>query len=90
MIIEWLLDLVVGVVDWFLSLFDGFELPDIVTSPSGSISTLAANVQGMGVWVPWGVVAGAVGASLGVWGVMFIVKLVKQVLAHVPGFGGAG
>lgn len=90
MIAEWFFELALLVTDWFLSLFDGFELPLTVTSPSGSIATLAANVYSMGVWVPWVVVAGAVGASIAVWGVMFVVKLVKQVMAHVPGFGGAG
>lgn len=90
MIVEWFLDLVVTVAEWFFSLFDGFEIPDVVASPTGSIATLAGNVQAMGVWVPWAVVAGAVGASLGVWAVMFVIKLVKQILAHVPAFGGAG
>ena len=90
MIVEWFLDLVTTITDWFFSLFDGFEIPEVVSSPTGSISTLAGNVQAMGVWVPWGVIAGAVAAALGVWAVMFIVKLVKQDIAHVPGFGGAG
>lgn len=90
MIVEWLFDIVLVIVDWFLALFDDVEIPSEVRSPTSSFSTLAANVSAMGIWVPWSVIAGAVAASLGVYAVMFIIKLVKQVLAHIPLFGGAG
>lgn len=90
MIVEWLLDLVEIVVGWVMGLFDGLEIPDAVSNPTGTFSTLVGQAAGMGVWVPWAVIAGAVVASLGVWLVGFIIKAVKQVLAHVPLFGGAG
>lgn len=88
MIIEWLLDLVIGVVDWFFGLFDGWEIPDL--SPPPEIASLLSFLDGMGVWVPWAVIGVSITAVLGVWGVMFLIKIVRQVLAHVPLFGGSG
>lgn len=88
MIIEWFLDLVMTVVDWFFSLFEGWELPDL--SPPDELLTLYSVISGSGVWVPWAAIALSVGSVIGVWVVMFIVKVIRQLLAHVPLFGGAG
>lgn len=90
MIVEWFLGLIETVVEWFFSLFDGFEIPSAISSPDSAFGELLGNVHGLGVWVPWGVIAAVVGAVLLTWITMFVIKLVKQVLAHVPAFGGAG
>lgn len=90
MIVEWLLDLVVGIVEWFLGLFDEFDMPTEALSPMSGLSQLAGAVTGMGVWVPWAAIAISVGVVIGFWSVMMFVKIVRQVAAHVPMFGGAG
>lgn len=90
MIVEWFLDLVEVVVEWFLGLFDGLDIPDWITTPSGDIALFVSNIESMGVWVPWDVMAVVVAGVIGVYVTTFIVKLVKQILAHVPAFGGAG
>ena len=90
MIIEWFLDLVTGFVEWVLGLFDEFDMPVEVLSPASGFTQLAAAVNGMGVWVPWAVVAASVGLVIGFWVVMMTVKIVRQIAAHIPLFGGAG
>lgn len=90
MIVEWLLDLMLTVVDWLLGLVPPDFLPSFVKSPPSELSQIAAQVEGMGVWVPWGVVAVAAASSLGVWGVLFVIKVIRQLFAHVPQIGGAG
>ena len=90
MIVEWFLDLVMGFVDWFLGLFDDWELPSIFSSPPSEIYTVVGFVDSLGVWVPWAVITTVVVAVISVYAVMFIIKIVKQILAHVPAFGGAG
>lgn len=90
MIVEWFLDLVQGVVEWFLGLFDSLEVPEWLTTPPPEIYTFFGNMQSMGVWVPWTLMGGVLAAVLSVYVIGFIAKLVKQILAHVPAFGGAG
>lgn len=90
MIVEWLLDLVLGFCEWFLGLFDDFDMPTEALSPMSGLTQLAGAVNGMGVWVPWAAIAVSVSLVIGFWVVMMTVKIVRQVAAHVPLFGGAG
>lgn len=89
MILEYLLDLVLGIVEWFLGLFDDLDIPSWL-SPSGQIQSFISNFASVGVWIPWTVMASVVTAVVATYSITFVVKLVKQILAHVPGFGGAG
>lgn len=89
MIVEWFLDLVSIVVDWFFDLFDGFSVPDWMTPPA-ELRDFLGSAASMGVWVPWTVMGVVLSSVIGVYLVTFIVKLVKNVAAHIPAFGGAG
>lgn len=90
MIVEWFLDLVIGFVNWFLELFEPLSVPSWLAAPSGDMAAFVSNVSSMGVWVPWGLLASVVASVIGVYVVTFTVKLIKQILAHVPAVGGAG
>lgn len=90
MIVEWFLDLVSTVIDWFFGLFDGLSVPTWIKSPPGYVHDFFGSFASLGAWVPWAVIGSVVALVLGVYGVGFVVKVVKQILAHVPAFGGAG
>jgi len=90
MIIEWLLDLALSIVEWIFSLFGGIQIPGNIRNPSGALGSLFSQIGSLGVWVPWGVISVCVVSVLGVWGIMFLVKVIRQFIAHVPQFGGAG
>lgn len=90
MIVEWLFDLVATVVDWFFSLFNGLEVPSWLSTPPSDLALFVSNFSSMGVWVPWDILAAVISAVVAAYASLFIVKLVKQVAAHIPGFGGAG
>lgn len=90
MISEWFLTLMEGVVTWFMSLFEPIELPDWVSSPPADIASFMVNLDSVGVWVPWPIVTTVTLGVVTVYVVLFVVKIVKQVLAHVPAIGGAG
>lgn len=90
MIVEWILDLVEGFVTWFLGLFDSLELPEWMTTPPPEVLSFFSMMTSMGVWVPWGVLAAVLGVVLTVYAAAFLIKLIRQILAHVPMFGGSG
>lgn len=90
MIVEWLLDLADGFVAWFFRLFDGLDVPEWIAGPPAYVYDFFGTLHSLGVWVPWFVMSSVAAVVLTVYGVGFIVKIVKQVLAHVPVFGGAG
>lgn len=89
MIVEWLLDLVVQFVQWVMSLFSELALPDWA-SPTSDLATFIGYGASLGAWVPWATMAAVVGSVLLVYVVGFGVKLARQIIAHVPAFGGAG
>ena len=90
MIVEWLLDLVTGFVGWVLGLFDDWQLPTELMSPHSGIFYVYSFLTSMGVWVPWAGIGVIVTITMGCYMFLFVVKLIKNLIAHVPGFGGSG
>lgn len=88
MIIEWLVTVAASISAWFASLFPTWA-PGTLDFTDAMI-TLAGAVAGMGVWMPLGVLAVCVGVVCVAWVVMVGIKLVRAIVAHIPGIGGAG
>lgn len=91
MITEWLLNLAAGFVAWLATLFpewEGFE--STFGQFAGFLSELMGAFVGLGVWVPWAVIAACVGVQITAWLLSLSGKTLRAVAAHIPFFGGAG
>ena len=66
------------------------DFPAWFTTPPPFVYELTEMVGSMSVWVPFGHLMLLAVLVLGVWLSMFVFKIVKQLLAHVPQLGGAG
>lgn len=71
-------------------LFGEWEPPDELVNASDGARGLMSNMAGMGAWVEWTVLAACVAVQVAIWGSVVGIKLVRAVVAHIPGFGGAG
>lgn len=89
MITEFFIGIGVWIAEFILGLFD-FDLPDFFTEPPTVVQDLGGMVASLGVWVPWGVLSSAVFWVFALWVIFFLVKLVRQLVAHVPQVGGSG
>lgn len=90
MILEWLLTIGTSVSGWIADLFPIWNVPAALSSPQSAVASVMSNFVGLGSWVSWPILIGCVAAVLGTWLVMFTIKLIRAVIAHVPQFGGAG
>lgn len=91
MIIEWFLDLALGIVEWFLGLAP-FELvpQEAVLDVGAGIAPWAHGVYDLGVWIPWNVLALWVPLVGGVYVASLLLKFLKNLFSHVPFIGGKG
>lgn len=85
MILEWFVDFVLGLFGAFVALFpwpEGLDLGGLepLFGVMGTFNTIAPVTEAL-------VIAGVV---LTIYGVLFLYRLVKTALAHVPGIGGTG
>ncbi|GAA1698903.1 hypothetical protein GCM10009808_15510 [Microbacterium sediminicola] len=91
MITEWLVQLGLGVVSWFVGLFPSdWEVPTEIANLDQMISSFIADFSGLGVWAPWALLITCAVISAGVWSVGLIVKAIRAAIAHIPLVGGAG
>lgn len=88
MIFEWLLGLLDGLADFGLGLTDGLEVPDWLDGFAGLFADVAAACYGLGAWVPWWLVIGAVTATFSIWSVGLLVKAVRWLVGWIPTMGG--
>ena len=89
MITDWLLDVAVNIVTWFLGLIPPLDLDPSLTSGE-AFQVLADLVEGFGVWVSWPVLVVCVGAVAGTWVIGVGAKGIRALIAHVPQVGGSG
>lgn len=89
MITEWLIDMALAVVDWFVSLFGDATVPDWLTGVSGWISDLLQNAAGLGAWIPFVLLATVAGSVFGTWLVLWIVKAIRWIWGLTPLSGGS-
>lgn len=90
MIIEFFL----GLVTWIGELVIGMMPPDqsgeMVTVAADALSGVVSLGSGLSAWIPWAVI-GVAGALVGsAYSTLFVVKIIRQLAAHIPQFGGTG
>lgn len=75
---------------WVATLFPSWQVPDWFSGLGTTINGVLANLNGVGVWVPWTVILSVVTAVLGTWVVCAGIKLMRAIASYIPFFGGAG
>lgn len=90
MVTEWLLGIATWLGELVLGMMPDTGAEDLVSSASGIISNVVSMGSGITIWFPWAVAGMAGLAVYTAWGAMFVLKIVRQLLAHVPQIGGSG
>jgi hypothetical protein len=86
MIVEWGHSVVVGVAMWFFGLIPpNGELDPIVGHFATILDPLEAGLTGLGGWIPWSLLAVCAGVTFVVWGIAFVVRIVKSFLPTMSG-----
>lgn len=88
MIVEWFLDLWANFVEWIMSFFGELELPDWFLTGTSSVLSVINNGAGLGAWVPWGIVVGAVTVTFVIWFAGFGLKFARWLIGLIPTMGG--
>lgn len=90
MIVEWLMTVSSGFVDWFASLFPQLELPAELVNVDDALNTVASYGDGMGAFVNWTIVGLIAAVPITVWCAGFLIKIARVLIAHIPFVGGKG
>lgn len=88
MIVEWLMGVAVGFVQWLAGLFPVLELPDELVHLDDSFNSIFALGEGLGAFIPWGLVGLIAGIPLAVWVGGLLIKVVRVLVSHLPFIGG--
>lgn len=89
MIIEALVTLLRGVVEFLFGLLGDLPAPGWLTDLSGQMSGLVATGASMGVWVPWSVLGAGMAAVGTCLVVSLTVRVVRIVISLFTGGGGS-
>ena len=90
MILEWIVQVAVGLWEWIANLFPDWDPPAELTDPDGMIGQLFAFGQGLEPWVNWGLIGALAAIPFAVWVIGIVVKMVRLLIGHVPWIGGNG
>lgn len=88
MVTEWLLQLAIWLGVFVLGMMP--ENAELVGNASGVISNIASTAHGISAWFPWHVAGICLVAVYTGWATLFAVKIARQLIAHIPQFGGTG
>jgi hypothetical protein len=90
-ITQFFIQLGTGFYAWFLGLLpDMTDAAGIIVTGENWISTLIASGAALGAWIPWDWVAIVLPIVLTCYITLFVIKIVKNIWAFVPFFGGSG
>lgn len=87
MIVEWLMDIGIGMLSTILGWFPPIGLEDFILAV-GAFGDLALGAGSLGIWVDWVFVGGTVAVVLGLFAALTIAKAVLRFLGHIPVIGG--
>lgn len=90
MIIEWIFDLIAGLVNFFLGLLP--DLPDsswLSGDVASAVSTISGYASQLGNFVPWGIVESCIGLILATLAVAAIIKVVRIIASFLTVGGGS-
>lgn len=90
MIAEFFLGLVSVMGTFLIGLMPEDETADLASSASGIVATVVSNGSGLSIWFPWAVAAACAVTVGGAWLALFVVKIIRQLMTHIPFFGGTG
>jgi hypothetical protein len=81
MLIDFLLNMVYGVVVGFVNLFPSVSFSDSV---SGSIATASTYISGLDIVLPVGTLVAVIGLVLGVETVILLIKIINWFIRKIP------
>lgn len=90
MIIEWLMSVAGGFVQWLAGLFPVLELPDELVHLDDSFNNVFAMGDGLGAFIPWPLVGAIAALPLVVWVGGLTIRALRALVAHLPWIGGRG
>lgn len=90
MVTEWLLALATWLGEFVIGLMPDNQAATLVDDGSDVIANVVSMGHGITVWFPWAVIGVCAVATYTAWGALFALKIFRQLLAHVPQFGGTG
>lgn len=90
MVTEWLLQLAVWLGTMVLDMMPDSDAAALVDDGSTVVASVIQMGHGITVWFPWAVVGLCAATTFTAWGALFVLKILRQLLAHVPQFGGTG
>lgn len=90
MIIEWLLGLTTWLGTMIIGMVPENDAAELVDTSSNVIADVISMGNGITVWFPWTVVGVCLAATYSAWAALFALKIVRQLIAHIPQIGGTG
>lgn len=93
MIVEWFVAIGAGIAEFFAGLMPGpdeFVLPPELVGIDQTVSDFFDGFSGLGVWVPWVLLAGCISIAVTAWLLGIGIKVLRTIASHVPFFGGSG
>lgn len=90
MIVEWLIEMAVGLWQFIADLFPDWDVPPELLDADGMLQQVFAFGQGLEPWVNWTLIGTLGLIPLSVWVIGMLVKAVRLLIGHVPGIGGNG
>lgn len=89
MITEWLVAVVQDLLVFVANLLPSWSPGDMAAARS-TLVNLVQQFADFGVWVDWTLLGVCMAAVTTAWAVAVGTKLIRALLAHLPGVGGAG
>lgn len=88
MIVNWFWTVAANVVNWLMSLVPDWSVPSDVLHFDSTFNDYASTIAGAGVFIPWVVLAAAVGAPFALWGALVAWRAFRTGFSHMPFIGG--
>jgi hypothetical protein len=90
MIVEWIIYIATGFGEWVAGLFPTLDIPAELVNLDDSVNQLFMYGEGLGAFIPWGVVGTLAAIPLLVWVAGLTIKTIRALVAHIPFVGGRG
>jgi hypothetical protein len=90
-IIEWLIQLGTAFGEWVLGQTpDTSSAANLVFQADNAMRPVFSAAAGLGAWIPWFHIGATIAVVLGFYLLMFALKVLRQLVTHIPLFGGTG
>lgn len=90
MIFDVFLDLMLGMVSWFLDWTGESPAAQITFTMDDLVTPWVAGLSSLGAWVPWGAIVFCAPIVTGAYILFFGLRFLRMLIGHVPQFGGNG